>query len=115
MKQLLAALLLLPALAFAAPTATLSWIPATTRADGTPLPSGTPFFNVYAGASGAETLLQSGVTGGSMTLTGVAGATLCAQVTQIDVSTGAESARSIEACKTFPASPPNAPTGVTLK
>lgn len=115
MKQLLALLLLAPLLALAAaPTASLSWVPATLRADGTPL-VGTPFFNIYQGASGAEVLAQSGVTSTPLTVTGTAGATVCFQVTQIEVSTGAESARSIEACKAFAVSPPAAPTGVTVK
>jgi hypothetical protein len=114
MKQLLALLLLAPLLALAAgPTAVLSWTPSTTRADGSAL-TGAVTFNVYTGATGAEALTLSALVVNSVTLAGVSGQTLCVYVTEVD-SAGNESSPSVQVCKTFAASPPNPPTGVTVK
>ena len=118
MKKLitLAALLATATVTLAAtPTATLSWTPATTRADGTPL-SGPSYFAVYAGASGAEVLLRTGIAASPVVIAGVLGQTMCFQVTQIETATGLESERSPEVCKTF-ATPvaPAAPTGIAVK
>jgi hypothetical protein len=114
MKRLLAGLLLLPLVAFgAAPTATLSWTPAGSRADGTQV--GPSFFAVYSGTSGAEVLLKTGIAVPNLLVTGVAGTTICYYVTQIETSTSAESMPSPEVCKSFAVSAPNSPTGVTIK
>jgi len=106
-------LLSLPAQAQAANTATLSWTPATTHADGSPL-VGTPFFNVYQGASGKEAKVQNGVALTSVLLSSLPNGTTCWYVTQVEVATGLESAPSAEVCKTF-VTLPNPPTGVTVK
>ena len=110
--------LLLPRLVLAAPPplqAQLAITPPTTDSLGNPLPPGTVLtYNVYQGLKGAETLVQSnlGVTSIVITSgTGIAlGATVCFQVTAVD--SGGESARSPEACKTFPA--PSAAPGLTV-
>jgi fibronectin type 3 domain-containing protein len=109
MKRLLALLLLAPTLAIAAPpTAVLTWTAPTLRQDGSPL-TGALTYNVYQGASGAETKLSiPAVTALIYTATGSSGATLCWKVSAVD-SNGLEGALSNEACKTFPASPPSAP------
>lgn len=115
----LSALFLLAPIAALAATATISWTPAVTRADGSTL-TGTPFFNLYQGPSGAEVKVLSGLTTPSVVVTtGLpSGSTVCFAVTQVEAATGLESSLSIEACKTFPAlppSPPSPPTGVQVK
>ena len=118
MKHLILAIALLGAAAgvlAATPTATLSWTPATTRADGTLL-TGASYFAVYAGASGAEVLLRTGIAASPIVIAGVLGQTTCFQVTQIETATGLESERSAEVCKTFATPiPPAPPTGVAVK
>lgn len=115
MKRLLASLALSVSLAAvaAAPSTTLTWIPSTTKTDGTPVGSST--FTVYAGPSGAETLYRAGITGApGVIVPGVSGTTMCFQVTQTEIASGLESEKSPEICKVFQAAP-NAPTGVTAK
>lgn len=95
----------------AGPAATLTWTAPTTNTDGTPI-TGTLSFNVYQGPTGAEgaTPVQTGLSGTSVTITlGLAdGTTVCFKVTAVEG--GQESAKSNEACKTFPAATPNAPS-----
>lgn len=99
----------------APPVATLSWTPAYFRVDGSPI-VGPSTFTIYAGqGSGKEVQVLTGVAGSPINMDAVSGQTWCYQVTQVEVATGAESARSIEVCKTFPTSPPAVPTGVTVK
>lgn len=113
-KLKLAALSLLLPLSAHAAVITLSWTPSLTREDGSIV--GPVMFAVYGGAgSGNEVLLQTGIKGNSATFTVVAGQAWCFQVTEIEISTGAESLKSTEACKTFPPSLPNVPTGITIK
>lgn len=104
-------------------TLTVSWTAPTTYATGTPLPpsavSGMTY-NVYLGSAGkgseGNTPAATGVAALSYQSTGYApGATVCAEVTA--VLNGLESARSGEACATFPtAAPavPAVPTNVTV-
>ena len=112
--------LLFPILAFAAPpSSVLTWTPATTRVDGTTI-SGVLTFNVYRGVGAGNestTPYLTGLTGTTYTdSTGIAnGTTVCYQMTEVETATGLESARTNEACKTFPASPPSAPTNLTVK
>lgn len=116
LKRSLVFLALLPLLAHAANTATVTWTPATTHADGSPIIDA-PTFNLYQGPSGAEVKVQSGLTSPSVVVTAglSSGTTVCFAVTQVETATGMESAMSIHACKTFQASAPNAPTGVQVK
>jgi hypothetical protein len=114
MKKLILALALLAAQAVQAAPITLSWTPALTREDGSAV--GPVMFAVYGGAgSGNEKLLQTGIMASSATFQVVAGQSWCFQVTEIEISTGAESLKSAEVCRTFPPSLPNVPTGVTIK
>lgn len=117
---LLLSLFALPAMAQAAPpTATITWVPATTRTDGTTI-TGPVTFNLYRGVgNGGEAAApyQTGLTGTTFTDTVglLNGTTECYQMTEVETATGLESARTNEACKTFPASPPSAPTSLTVK
>ena len=99
-------------------SAVLSWTPSTTRTDGTPVVPPVSF-TVYQGTSGAEVVMASYILGSTFTATtGLApGTTVCWQVTETETSTGLESARTPEACKTFPAvaTPPNPPIPLTAK
>lgn len=114
MRKVLLTLLLAATIAVAqaaGPSATLTWVPPTTNTDGTPI-TGALTFNVYQGPTGAEstTPVQTGLSGTSATITaGLAdGTTVCFKVTAVEG--GQESAKSNEACKTFPAATPNSPT-----
>ena len=97
--------------------AVLTWVPSTTRTDGTTI-TGPVTTNIYQGATGAEVLLQS-VPAGTATITLTAGlangTTVCWVATAVETATGLESARTNEVCKTFPQAPPSAPTGLTVK
>jgi fibronectin type 3 domain-containing protein len=95
-------------------SATLTWTAPTTNADGTPI-SGALTYDVYQGASGAETKVASGVTGTTWAAsTGlVAGATVCWKVTAVNAA-GVEGGASNEACKSFPETP-SAPTNLTVQ
>ena len=95
-----------------------SWTAPTTFADGTAIPSTDAItYNLYVGTAGkgseATTPVQTGITATTITTSGyAAGAVVCGEVTA--VVSGIESARSNEACKTFP-DVPNAPTNLTVK
>ncbi len=122
MKHFLALLLLAPLLALAAPSATVSWVPSVTHADGTPL-TGPVTFNVYqqgptiGGVQSPYGLVLTGITANSVTLsTGLpASGSVCFEVTEIETATGLESASSIAICKTIVAIAPSPPTGVAVK
>jgi hypothetical protein len=99
-------------------SAVLTWTPSTTRTDGSTI-TGQVTFTVYQGPTGAEVQLVNFILGSTLTATsGLApGATVCWQVTETETATGLESARTPEACKTFPAAvtAPNAPAPVTVQ
>lgn len=111
----------LPATAQAAgPSATLTIAPSFTNTDGTAT-SGTLTCNLYQGqGTGKEgaTPVQTGIacSNPSVTVTVTAGlvdgATTCFQVTEVEGAQ--ESAKSAEACKTFPPATPVAP-GLTVQ
>lgn len=118
MRKLLFVLLFAAAQAVAqaaGPSATLTWVPPTTNTDTTPITLPLTF-NVYQGPTGAEgaTPVQTGLTGTSVTITaGLAdGTTVCFKITAVEG--GQESAKSNEACKTFPPATPNAPATLTV-
>ena len=98
--------------------ATWSWTAPSTFADGTTIPStDTITYNLYVGTAGkaseATTPVQTGITATTVTTSGyAAGAVVCGEVTA--VVNGVESARSNEACKTFP-DVPSPPTNLTAK
>lgn len=97
-------------------TATLNWTAPTAYTNGTAIPSGTAItYNVYRGAaSGAETLLTSGVTADTYVDSAVSpGATYYYEITA--VIDGQESAKSNEASKTFAPLVPAAPAGLTVQ
>ena len=95
-----------------------SWTAPTTFADGTTIPTSDAItYNLYVGTAGkgseATTAVQTGITATTVTTSGyAAGTVVCGEVTA--VVSGIESARSNEACKTFP-DVPNAPTNLTVK
>ena len=95
-----------------------SWTAPTTFADGTAIPSTDAItYNLYVGTAGkgseATTPVQTGITATTVTTSGyAAGAVVCGEVTA--VVNGVESARSNEACKTFP-DVPSPPTNLTAK
>ena len=99
-------------------TADWSWTAPTTFTDGTTIPSTDAItYNLYVGTAGkaseATTPVQTGLTTTTVTTSGyAAGTTVCGEVTA--VVNGVESARSNEACKSFP-DLPSAPTNVTVK
>lgn len=96
-------------------SAALSWVAPTTYTNGAAIPAGTVItYNVYQGATGAETLLSSGVSALTFSATTglTSGSTVCWEVTA--VIAGVESSRSNEACKTFP-SVPSPPASLTVK
>jgi Fibronectin type III domain len=110
------ALLLATSSAFAANTATLSWTAPSAHLDGTPI-TGALTYSIYqgVGVGSTKTKASTATTTTSTISTGLnSGTTYCWQVTAQE-GTGAESAMSNEACKTFPASPPQAPTGLTAQ
>jgi len=119
MKKLFLPLLLLAvaSLAQTAPnTATLTWTAVTADTDGSAI-SGAVTYNVYASAQGAAPTgapLATGLAALSDAIsTGLAdGSTDCFNVTA--VVAGQQSAYSNQACKSFPAGIPNAPT-LTVK
>ena len=95
-----------------------SWTAPTTFADGTAIPSTDAItYNLYVGTGGkgseATAPVQTGITATTITTSGyAAGAVVCGEVTA--VVNGVESARSNEACKTFP-DVPSPPTNLTAK
>lgn len=94
---------------WAANTATLSWGAVTQYTDGSAI-TGPVTYSVYWGVQGAaKTLLQSGVTATGLAVSAglQSGTTVCFEVTA--TAGGQESARSSEACKTFPPQVPTAP------
>jgi hypothetical protein len=99
-------------------TATWSYTAPTTYTDGSSIASGTSVtYNLYVGTAGAgseaATPLQTGITALTVTTTGYsAGQTVCGEVTA--VVNGVESAKSNEACKSFPLVP-SAPSALTVK
>lgn len=99
-------------------TAKWSWTAPADFTNGMAIPSSdTITYNVYIGTAGpgseASTPVQTGLTAVSVTTSGyAAGQTVCGQITA--VVGGLESARSNEACKTFPV-PPDSPTGLTVQ
>ena len=114
MKHLIALFLALFAFAAQAQTpnsATIAWTAPTARLDGSAI-TGTLGYGVYQGVGKGTTKAKVGtVTAtGSVISTGLLGNTeYCWQVTATE-GAGPESARSNEACKTFPASPANTVT-----
>lgn len=102
----------------AANTADWSWTAPTTFADGTTIPSAdTITYNLYVGTAGkgseASTPVQTGITGVTVTTFGyAAGSVVCGEVTSVVNSV--ESARSNEACKSFP-DLPSTPVNLTVK
>ena len=98
--------------------ATWSWTAPTTFTDGTTIPSTDAItYNLYVGTAGkgseATTPVQTGITATTVTTSGyAAGAVVCGEVTS--VVNGVESARSNEACKTFP-DVPSPPTNNVVK
>lgn len=95
-----------------------SWTAPTTFADGTTIPSTDAItYNLYVGTGGkgseATTPVQTGITATTVTTSGYApGAVVCGELTAV-VNT-IESARSNEACKTFP-DVPSPPTNNVVK
>lgn len=109
------ALALFSMAATAANQALLTWNSPTTYADGTPIT--TPLtYNVYQAPQGQPKVkTATGLTVSTATVaTGLlSNRTYCWQVSAQDGAT--EGALSNEACKTFPPSPPDAPTGLTAQ
>lgn len=115
MKKLFIFLLLAPFSAFAANTATLTWVAPTTNTDGTPL-SGACSYNVYQGLS-ATTLTK--------TATGISTLTYAVSTGLIDGTQyffsvsctvgGIESAQSNVGSKTFSPGTPSVPTTLTVQ
>jgi hypothetical protein len=105
----LAAAVLGASAALAAPNqAELSWAAPTTRADGTTI-TGAISYNVYQGVGAGSTKTKVGTitaTGTTLNTGLLSSTTYCWEVTAFEGEAGPESARSNEACKTFPASPP---------
>ena len=99
-------------------SATWSWTAPTTFTDGTAIPSTDAItYNLYVGTAGkgseATTPVQTGITATTVTTSGYApGAGVCGELTS--VVNGVESARSNEACKTFP-DVPSPPTNNAVK
>jgi len=99
----------------APPSAVLTWAAPTLNTDGTAITLPLTY-NVYQGAQGSTTKpsVLTGVTALTATITTglAASSTVCFELTA--VAGGQESAHSGEACKTFPAATPAAPT-LTVK
>ena len=95
-----------------------SWTAPTTFADGTTIPSTDAItYNLYVGTAGkgseGTTPVQTGITATTVTTSGYApGAVVCGELTA--VVNNVESARSNEACKTFP-DVPSPPSNLTAK
>lgn len=106
---MLALLLAVPS-AFAG-TATITWNAPTTNVDGTAITAPITY-KVYGAQQGTTKALLGAATALTFTHTPPGGATWCYDVTA-SVG-GLESAHSAEGCKMIPASPPNAPTNVTI-
>lgn len=104
-------------------TATLSWTAPTTNTDGSTITAGAVTYNIYqtpAGAvSGGVKLASALADTGDVVSTQAGGGpiadgqTLCYNVTA--VVAGVESAYSNQACKTWAAGTPVAPSGLTVK
>lgn len=88
--------------------AVLSWGAPTAHVDGTAI-TGAVSYNVYqgVGTGGTKTKVAT-VTAATSTINVglLSNTTYCWEVTAFEGASGPESARSNEACKTFPASPP---------
>lgn len=118
MKRLILALaLLLPAIAWAANTATFSWGAVTQNTDGTTI-TGPVTYNIYQTACGSTSggsQVASGITGLAYVIsTGLAdGTTYCWNLTA--VAGGVESAYSNQATKTFLPGTPAASSTFTVK
>jgi hypothetical protein len=99
----------------AANQAILTWTAPTTYSDGTPLPASGLGFKVYRGLQGAtKTVIASPTSTTYTDTTGLAsGTTVCYQVSA--TLAGQESALSTEACKTFPALAPSAPSALRVQ
>jgi len=100
------------------PSANVSWTPATTNTDGSPV-TGTVTFNLYQGtqvgtATPTLTKVASALTATSDVITAglTAGSTQCFAVTE--VVNGVESAQSLQACTAIPFPTPGAPTQITV-
>jgi hypothetical protein len=118
MKQLLWALLLLPAIALSAKAAStasaaLSWAAPTAFTDGTPI-TGAITYNIYQGLAGALVKVQSGVTTTAATVTSglTPNTTQCFAVTA--VVNAVEGAQSTASCAAIPAPTPGAPSQVIV-
>lgn len=109
MRSLIVALLFLPLLALAANTGTINFTPSTQNTDGTAI-DGPVTYNLYQGIKGAaKTKVGTVAATGTTINTGLAnGVEYCWEVTA--VARGNESARSNEACKSFPFGTPAAVT-----
>lgn len=120
MKKYLALSLVLSAFsAFAAPNqAILSWVAPTTHTDGAPIGgTETLTYTIYQGLQGqAKVKGPTGITGLTVTISSglLSNRTYCWDVTATSSADSIESAHSVEACKTFPASPAEAPTSLTV-
>lgn len=91
---------------------TATWAAPTLNTDGSAITDAITY-NVYAGASGKEVLLKSGVTAPTLSVATTAGTATCVQVTTV-VDT-VESARTPEVCVTSSFPTPDPPTTLTLK
>lgn len=101
----------------APPSATLTWVAPTKYTDGTTIPSTVALsYSVYQGLQGAaKTKVAAGVVPLTYSVTtGLSpNTTVCWEVTT--TAGGQESARSVEACKTFPPQVAEAPTGLVVQ
>jgi hypothetical protein len=91
-------------------TATINWTAPTQNEDGSPITDALTY-NLYQGAQGSTTKprVATGLTTGSRVVSGLPAGTVCFEVTAVN-SRGGESAKSNEACKSFPFPAPNAVT-----
>ena len=107
------ALMACATMAATGPQAVLAWTGPTLNTDGSAI-TGAITYNVYQGATGAETLAQSGLSTATATVTSglTVGSNVCFVVTA--VVAGVESARSNEGCKLITAPQPNAPTTIII-
>lgn len=107
--------------AIAAPNqAVLSWTAPTTHTDGTPIGgTETLTYTVYQGLQGQPKVKgPTGIAGLTVTISSglLSNRTYCWELTATSsADPSIESARSIEVCKTFPASPPEPPTNLTVR
>lgn len=106
--------------AIAAPNqAVLSWVAPTMHTDGTPIGgTETVTYTVYQGLQGQPKVKgPTGIAGLTVTINSglLSNRTYCWDVTATSSDAPSlESAHSSEACKTFPASPLNPPTNLTV-